>query len=345
MQTKGPTSVNPFANPQTLQQVAAPSQTAALQSSAGVSRPVDQLVSAKQVADAYYKEMLERYQKQKSGKLSRWGRMMLESLISLYPSISDTLEQPFFEDEALGVLTGRTILSLVKEGAQRRPNSVLTTHYMAELLGVYDETPKINVLKPQSSIASDRTESSLVEKMDSPQLQEALNSVIEQLEKTGLIWQEKMNETALLHPYSEKKLGEESLFDWLMQRRQAQQSLSNDQIRAQFSEAISQFNHRRYLMEVIYFQDQTFKGITGWDLLALILKAQQALPGDTPVDAIHAFFDESKRPAVDNGISDLADKLGLITLIEKTDDVQGQRPYIMPQPYAEYILMMRSERI
>ena len=248
---------------------------------AGINMPMaiqaDQLVSAKLVAEAYYREMLVRYQKKQGNKLTRWGRMMLESLICLYPSVSDTLENPFFEDDEIGVLTGRSILSLIKEGAKRRPNSVLTKHYMAELLGLTDEDPKISLLKqPEDGLESDtELASSLVDRADSPRLQLALDSVLDELEKTGLIWQENINQTALLHPYSEKQHGEESLFDWLMQRRKTRLAQDNSALRETHADAMAQFEAKRYLMDVIYFQDQTFKGINGWDVLALILKAQQ----------------------------------------------------------------------
>jgi hypothetical protein len=306
----------------------------------GITQP-DAVTIASQATQEFYKRAMVRYRRQRGAKVTRYGRIALETLSSLLPSVATVLERPYLEDEAIGVITGRSILSLIKEGAEKRPNCVLTSHYMAEMLGVYENIVSIASVSTQTPEPEAEDISTLSTDDRRQHAIEALERALTDLEKIGLIQREALNNTELLHPYSEKKTGQENLFDWLMSLRSKHANLSNQDLntlRETHAEALKAFQDNRYLLDIIYFSDRDFHGINGWDLLSLIIEAEDKMLGAVPVESICRFFEARHEKAVINGLEDLAQKIGIITLHRGDDNALST---IESQPYAAIGLNMR----
>lgn len=287
---------------------------------------INSSVSSEIASKEYYRQMMTRYRKNKSGRLSRVGKMALEALQTLRPSVSRVLEQPYLDDTEMGVITGRTILSLVKEGAQRRPGCVLTSHYLIDLLSgqtstsVDENTCFLNFHTATKSMA---------------------HRAIYDLNKVGLLEIESRDNTQLLTPYSERDAGQENLYDWLMTRYLECTNLSSDVIRKQFSTELQKVEKNPYLLDVCYFADAQFGNITGWDLLSLLIESQNQMMGNIPAEAITSFFDSDKKAAVMNGIDDLCKKLGLVDIL--TSETASDDCYYAVKPFAPMALVFRQK--
>ena len=315
-------SFNPLANKQPIQKS---TLVSGLLNSIGLDTIASTRVSGEFAAKEYYRKAMERYRKNRGAKLTRVGRMALEALQTLRPSVSRILEHPYLDDCDMGVITGRTILSLVKEGAQQRPGCVLTSHYLIDLLHGQNQ-----VLENNSCVLNyyDAT-------------QKITHQAIDDLTRVGLIERQICNETQLLTPYSEREAGQEKFYAWLIERYQKQHELTPQIIREKYLEDIQKVDKDRYLLEIGYFTDSNMGVVTGWDLLSLLIESDSKMLGSIPSTAITQFFDTDKTAAAMNGIDDLARKLNLLDIHFQEDPQGTMGCYYTLKPYTANVLALR----
>ena len=266
---------------------------------------INQQAAAKTAYELFYKKALQQSQTRKARRLTQLGQSVLETVKCLSPKVSTLLNTVVMQDSDLGDITGKTILSLIKEGSQQRPNCVLTSHYLSLLIQQNTELP------------------------------ENIAEMIQALETAGLISTQTINDTQLLNPKSAKKAGQEAKYHQALARLQAQQP-SLGELKQTHQEALSNLIKNLYVLDVVYLQDKQLGPISGWELLGLLLQAQQALPGDVPKNSILGFFKPDQHQAVENGLRDLSEKIELLIQEEKQNE-----HYIKAQPYAALCLAYR----
>lgn len=324
----------------------------------------DQLSLQTAAIATYYNKMLERAHGQsKTAVITKYGLIALETLNTLRPSVKQTLNKPYLKSMDNGTISGRTILSLIKEGALQRPECVLTSHYMAQMLGAYETECKIIPFtksfkttetadaisggpnpddqnpgdgQQQDQPHQDGEQPTPVGTIDETAAAEALQALevaFNELESLGLIRIEAQHDTQLLHPFSQKKAGEEAMFETLMRRIRAKQPAIN--VYNEHSEDLKRIRNNIFVLNTIFFIEDKVGPISGWDVLGLIVEGQRRMLGDMPIASLAAFFGDMNEKAVRNAVFDLVSKLDVI---EYTDE---EKEHVRPRVYAEAALRLR----
>ncbi|MCA9806760.1 MAG: hypothetical protein KC476_02300 [Cyanobacteria bacterium HKST-UBA06] len=365
--------------------------------------PPDQIHLQAAALATYYNKLFNRYQyRSKRAVLTRYGRIALETLNTLRPSVQQALSKHCLKHADYGSISGRTLLGLIKAGAMQRPNCVLTNHFMAQMLGAWDETqplvpfnkaieiggkggpttiavaieptadPDATVMapvietainpdqeqeqkqQPQQDEAPPSEDTEPVDAVDVPPLDQAaidkaafealdsLDTALNELERLGLIRIESANHTRLLHPYSPKATGHESMFGTLLrqwrQKLQAPAETDPEKLKAQqqaHADALNKVRNHIFILNTIFFIEDDLGPISGWDVLGLIVEGTNRMLGDMPVASITGFFKDTNDKAVCNAIEDLVNKLGIVAY---TDDTKR---YVKPMAFAEAALRLK----